>query len=63
MGVPGNAIAYYSACLPTLTERRERGRAGGAGTEFLAIHRGCMYVATDRDCARFPSLRWRHPLN
>jgi toxin-antitoxin system PIN domain toxin len=28
----------------------------------LAIERGCEFITTDRDFARFPSLRWRHPL-
>jgi hypothetical protein len=27
----------------------------------LAIEHGCEVVTTDRDFARFPSLRWRHP--
>ena len=28
----------------------------------LAIESGCEWVTTDRDFARFPGLRWRHPL-
>lgn len=28
----------------------------------LAIESGCEFVTTDRDYARFPGLRWRHPL-
>lgn len=28
----------------------------------LAIESGCDLVTTDRDFARFPGLRWRHPL-
>lgn len=28
----------------------------------LAIEHGCELVTTDSDFARFPSLRWRHPL-
>ena len=28
----------------------------------LAIEHGCQLVTTDSDFARFPSLRWRHPL-
>ena len=27
----------------------------------LAIENGCELVTTDRDYARFPGLRWRHP--
>ena len=29
----------------------------------LAIEHGCEWVTTDRDYARFPGLRWRHPLH
>ena len=29
----------------------------------LAIESGCEWITTDRDYARFPGLRWRHPLN
>lgn len=28
----------------------------------LAIEQGCEWVSADRDFARFPGLRWRHPL-
>lgn len=28
----------------------------------LAIDTGCELITTDRDFARFPGLRWRHPL-
>lgn len=28
----------------------------------LAIEHGVEWVTTDRDYARFPGLRWRHPL-
>lgn len=28
----------------------------------LAIESGSEWITTDRDCARFPGLRWRHPL-
>jgi len=28
----------------------------------LAIEAGCEWATTDRDYARFPGLRWRHPL-
>jgi uncharacterized protein len=28
----------------------------------LAIEHGCEFVSDDRDFARFPGLRWRHPL-
>lgn len=29
----------------------------------LAMEWGCEWVTTDRDYARFPGLRWRHPLD
>jgi toxin-antitoxin system PIN domain toxin len=29
----------------------------------LAIEHGCEFVTCDRDFARFPGLRWRHPVN
>lgn len=28
----------------------------------LAIEQGCEWITTDREFARFPGLRWRHPL-
>jgi len=28
----------------------------------LAIESGCEWITADRDFARFPGLRWRHPL-
>jgi len=29
----------------------------------LAIDAGCVWITTDRDFARFPGLRWMHPLD
>jgi len=29
----------------------------------LAIDSGCVWITSDRDFARFPGLRWRHPLD
>lgn len=29
----------------------------------IAIESGCEWITTDRDFARFPDLRWRHPLD
>jgi toxin-antitoxin system PIN domain toxin len=29
----------------------------------LAIEHGCEWITTNRDFARFPGLRWRHPLS
>jgi len=28
----------------------------------LAIEAGCVWITSDRDFARFPGLRWQHPL-
>ena len=45
---------------------REAGAKGNlvpdAWLAALAIESGCEFVTTDRDFARFPELRWRHPL-
>ncbi len=45
---------------------REAGARGNlvpdAWLAALAIESGCELVTTDRDYARFPTLRWRHPL-
>lgn len=29
----------------------------------LAIESGCTWITTDRDFARFPKLKWKHPLD
>lgn len=29
----------------------------------IALEHNCTYVTTDSDYARFPGLRWRHPLD
>lgn len=45
---------------------REAGARGNlipdAWLAALAIESGCEFITTDRDYARFPRLRWRHPL-
>lgn len=45
-------------------------RSGARGNQVanayfaaLAIEWGCEWITTDRDYARFPTLRWRHPLD
>lgn len=35
----------------------------GAYLAALAIQHNCTYVTADGDYARFPGLRWRHPLD
>lgn len=48
-----------------LSERAEaRGNlVTGSWFAALAIESGCTWVTADRDFARFPGLRWRHPLD
>jgi len=29
----------------------------------LALEYGCTWITTDRDFARFPGVKWRHPLD
>lgn len=45
----------------------EGGVRGALGAEAylaaLAIESGCEWITTDRAYARFPGLRWRHPLD
>jgi len=36
---------------------------GDAQHAALALEHGCEWVSFDRDFARFPDLRWRHPLD
>ena len=36
---------------------------GHAALAALAIESGSEWITTDRDYARFPELRWRHPLD
>jgi toxin-antitoxin system PIN domain toxin len=37
--------------------------AADAWHASLAIEHGCTFVSCDADFARFPGLRWRHPLS
>jgi hypothetical protein len=36
---------------------------GDAYLAALAMESGSEWITTDRDYARFPGLRWRHPLS
>ncbi len=38
-------------------------RASAAYLAALAIESGCEWITSDRGYARFPGLRWRHPLD
>jgi hypothetical protein len=45
------------------TSARARGKlVADAYHAALAIEHGCEFVTADADFARFPGLRWRHPL-
>ncbi len=45
------------------TTTRATGKlVAGARDAALAIEHGCEWVSPDADFARFPMLRWRHPL-
>ncbi len=37
--------------------------AANAYLAAMAIEHGCEWITTDRDFARFPGLRWKHPLD
>jgi toxin-antitoxin system PIN domain toxin len=56
--------ARHWAIMVDLIERADvRGAmVSDAYLAALAIEHGCQLVTTDSDFARFPSLRWRHPL-
>jgi toxin-antitoxin system PIN domain toxin len=46
--------------------RRTQARAaliGDAQHAAVAIEHGCEWISFDRDFAKFPGLRWRHPLD
>ena len=59
-------LALLLSC-PAGTEMRVADIARRTGfskrNAALAIESGCEFVTTDRDYARFPGLRWRHPLD
>jgi len=71
------AIREAPNCVPVAPGRAhwsifirlcEQGKAKGnlvpdAYLAALAIESGCEWITTDRDFARFPGLRWRHPLD
>jgi hypothetical protein len=40
----------------------EGGLVADAYLAAMAIESGCEWITADRDYARFPGLRWRHPL-
>jgi toxin-antitoxin system PIN domain toxin len=50
---------YWRLCISAAAKGN---LAADAYIAALAIESGCELVTTDRDFARFPGLRWRHPL-
>jgi hypothetical protein len=66
----GNAVLvapgarHWSVFTKLCREAAARGNlVPDAWLAALAIESGCEFVTTDRDYARFPGLRWRHPLD
>ena len=56
-------LGYRVALLARRRENLERIAADLGGSErALAIECDCEWISTDADFARFPGLRWRHPL-
>lgn len=59
--VPG--VRHWSIFSDLCRKADARGNlVAGAYLAALAIECGAEWVTTDRDFARFPGLRWRHPL-
>jgi toxin-antitoxin system PIN domain toxin len=53
--------AIFARLCEQADARGERTRS--AYLAALAIESGCEWITTDRSYARFPGLRWRHPLD
>ena len=55
---------HWSIFVDLVTQAGARGNlVPDAFLAALAIESGSEWVTTDRDFARFPGLRWRHPLD
>lgn len=55
---------HWSVFRRLVTETGARGNlVPDAWFAALAIEHGCEWITADRDFARFPGLRWRHPLD
>lgn len=62
------AVRAESPHWPLFRELCERADCRGnlvqdAYLAALALEHNCTYMTTDRDFARFPRLRWQHPLD
>jgi toxin-antitoxin system PIN domain toxin len=54
---------HWDIYLDITTRSKARGNlSSDAYLAAMAIESGCEWVTTDGDYARFPELRWRHPL-
>ena len=62
---PLRAEAEHWSLFRELCERADcRGNlVQDAYLAALALEHNCTYITTDRDFARFPRLRWQHPLD
>lgn len=55
---------HWGIFIDLLTRANARGNlVPDAYLAALAIESGCDWISTDRDYARFPGLRWRHPFD
>ena len=63
--VPARADASHWSLFRELMSRADcRGNlVQDAYLAALALEHNCTFVTTDRDYARFPRLRWQHPLD
>jgi toxin-antitoxin system PIN domain toxin len=58
------SASHWSVFQVLCTKARAKGNlVSDAWFAALALDSGCTWITTDRDYARFPGLRWRHPLD
>lgn len=55
---------YWEILRETCARADARGNlVADAAHAALALEHDCVWITADRDFARFPGLRWRHPLD
>ncbi|MBP9144948.1 MAG: type II toxin-antitoxin system VapC family toxin [Thermoanaerobaculia bacterium] len=55
---------YWEILRQTCAHADARGNlVSDAAHAALALEHDCVWITADRDFARFPGLRWRHPLD
>ena len=60
--VPGSR--HWEICTRLCAESGVKGNlVPDAWLAALAIQSGCEWITSDRDFARFPGLKWRHPFD